>query len=95
MLADAIQEPVFAALAGRERVCGVVIQFVTCAPRGRRVRVLVRLDTGAIVTAERDENDELTSPMLAAEIVIAIERETARHEGDSGTSSKLPERHEP
>lgn len=79
-LADAIRERAFAAVAGREQVRDVVVQFVTCARRGRRVRVRVWLDTGAIITIERDEEDDSTSSILAAEIVVAVERETSLQE---------------
>lgn len=90
-LADAIREQTFAALAGREQVRGVVVQFVTCSLRGPRVRVRVWLDTGAIVTLERDDEDEDTTPMLlAAAIVVAVEREMSLR----GSTTRLQERHE-
>ena len=90
-LADAIREQTFAALAGREQVRGVVVQFVTCSLRGPRVRVRVWLDTGAIVTVERDDEDESTTPvLLAAAIVVAVEREMLLR----GSTNRLHERHE-
>ena len=91
-LADAIREQTFAALAGREQVRGVVVQFVTCSLRGPRVRVRVWLDTGTIVTVERDDEDESITPMrLAAAIVVAVEREMSLR----GSTNRLQERHEP
>ena len=91
-LADAIREQTFAALAGREQVRGVVVQFVTCSLRGPRVRVRAWLDAGAIVTVERDDEDESTTPMLlAAAIVVAVEREMPLR----GSTNRLQERREP
>jgi hypothetical protein len=82
-LADAIRERVFAALAGREEVRGVFVQFVTCSRRGPRVRVRAWLDTAAIVTIERDNDGEAASPTcLAAEIVVAVDRATRLQESD-------------
>jgi len=86
-LADAIRERVFAALAGREQVRGVVVQFVTGTRRGLRVRIRAWLDTGAIVTIERDNEDETTSPdRLAAAIVVAVERATTLPESEGDTA---------
>jgi len=87
-LADAIRERVFAALAGREQVRGVVVQVMTCSRRGPRVRIRAWLDTGAIVTIERDEEDGATSPnRLVAAIVVAVERATTVQECDGDTTS--------
>lgn len=87
-LADAIRERVFAALAGREQVRGVIVQFVTCSGRGPRVRVRACLDTGDIVTIERHEENGATSPdRLAAAIVVAVERATTLPESEGDTSS--------
>ncbi len=91
-LADAIRELAFAALAGREQVRGVVVQFVTCSRQGPRVRVRVWLDTGSIVTVERDDENESTLPvLLAAAIVVAVERERSLR----GSTNRLQETHEP
>lgn len=86
-LADAIRERVFAALAGREQVRGVFVQFVTCSRRGPRVRVRAWLDTAAFVTIERDHEDETASPTsLAAAIVVAVDRATRRQESDADST---------
>lgn len=83
-LADAIRERIFAALAGREQVRGVFVQFVTCSRRGPRVRVRAWLDTAAIVTIERDSEDETASPTcLAAAIVVAVDRATRLQENEA------------
>jgi hypothetical protein len=63
----------FTALAGNERVRGVVVQLVSCPRRGPRVRVRAWLDTGALVTIERDEEDESD---VADAIVVAVESAT-------------------
>ncbi|MBA3451816.1 MAG: hypothetical protein H0T42_01820 [Deltaproteobacteria bacterium] len=69
----------------------MVVQFVTCSFRGPRVRVRIWLDTGAIVTVERDDENESTTPMLlAAAIVVAVEREMSLR----GSTNRLEERHE-
>ncbi len=77
-LADAIREQAFAAMAGLEQVRGVTVQFVRCAQRGPRVRLRAWLDAGSIVTVERDQEEESSTPvLLAAALVVAVERETS------------------
>jgi len=85
LLADEIRARVFAALAGHDLVRGVLVEFVTGARRGARVRAHAWLDTGAAVTVERDAEDA-TAVGLAAAIVIAVERVTTVHECDRDTS---------
>ena len=58
----------------------------------REARHSIQLDTGAIVTIERDDEDASTTPMLlAAAIVVAVEREMSLR----GSTNRLQERHEP
>lgn len=79
-LADAIRERAFATMSAQEQVRGVIVQFVTCARRGPRVRLRAWLDTGSIVTIERDQNESATPVALAAALVVAVERETSLQE---------------
>ncbi|MCX5747796.1 MAG: hypothetical protein NT062_35470 [Proteobacteria bacterium] len=78
--ADEIRERVFATLAGREAVRGVFVQFVNRARHEPVVCVRVWLDTGAIVTIERDEGE--ASVVLAAAIAVAVDRAMARPEAE-------------
>lgn len=86
-LADAIRERIFVVLAGHEQVRGVFVQFVTCSRRGPGVRVRAWLETGAIATIERHEEDGATSPdRLAAAILVAVDRATTLQESEGDTT---------
>ncbi len=81
--ADELRARAFTALAGNDRVRGVVVQLVSCPRRGPRVRVRAWLDTGALVTIERDAED---ASDVAAAIVVAVERATMWSGADSSTT---------